>query len=148
LLILFVSDAGNGSRIPRPPLLFGLYLWYMKIIITENQSFGFISKLIDNYNIKPDIIYLYDNGLNSITATVYLYKDGEVLGYNRGYEFVYRYDSRFGSLDFMTHYPKLESIDIFRFLPPELVVQYFSEKVKTYLKKFIDSGYSTLPRKK
>lgn len=39
---LFISDAGNGSRIPRPPFLFGLYLWYMKILITENQLEKFI----------------------------------------------------------------------------------------------------------
>jgi hypothetical protein len=92
-------------------------------------------------------MYLHDNGYDSITATVYLYKDGEVFGYRHGYEFFFNYDSRFNRLTPNGHYPKIENRKIFIMIPSEMIINFFTDEVKTYLKKFIDNGYSTLRRK-
>jgi hypothetical protein len=120
----------------------------MKYIITESQSDIAFSNLLKKKNIKYDIVYLNDNGYDSITATVYLYKDGEKLGYNLGYEFFFNYDSRFNRLTPDGHFPKLENNkELFAFMPSEMVIKFFTDKVETYLKKFIDNGYSNLRRK-
>ena len=120
----------------------------MKYIITESQSDDLFLNLLKKFNIKYDIMYLNDNGYDSITATVYLYKDGEVLGCKHGYEFFFSYDSRFNRLISNGHFPKIENRDIFEFIPPEMVIKFFTDKVETYLKEFIDEGYSSLRRRK
>ena len=119
----------------------------MRYIITETQSDELFPKFLKKINIKYDIMYLNDNGYDSITATVYLYENGEVFGYRHGYEFFFNYDSRFNRLIPNGHYPKIEKVDIFESLPPEMIINFFTGKVETYLKKFIDDGYSTLRRK-
>ena len=120
----------------------------MRYIITESQSDYLFSNLLKRHNITYDILYLSDNGYDSITATVYLYKDGKKLGYNLGYEFFFKYDSRFNRLTPDGHFPKLENIkELFAFMPPEMVIGFFTDKVKTYLKNHIDNGYTRLKRK-
>jgi hypothetical protein len=120
----------------------------MKIIITESQFNDSMSNLLKKLNITVDIIYLNDNGRDSITATVYLYKNYEILGSRHGHEFFYKYDGRFNELISDGHFPDIERIDVFKFMPPEMVVNFFSDKVENYLKKFIDNGYSSLPVKR
>lgn len=95
-------------------------------------------------------MYLNDNARNSITATVYLYKDGKILGYKHGYEFFYNYDSRFdvGQLQYESHHPNIESVDLFKYIPSKIVIDFFSNKVKDYLVDFIKKGYSGLPLRK
>lgn len=120
----------------------------MRYIITESQSDDLFSNLLKKHNITYNILYLSDNGYDSITATVYLYKDGEVLGYRHGHEFFFKYDSRFNRLTPDGHFPKLENIrELFAFMPSEMVIKFFTDKVETYLKNFIDKGYSSLRRK-
>jgi hypothetical protein len=119
----------------------------MKYLITENQSDNIFSKIIDDFNIKFDIMYWNDNGRDSITATVYLYKDGEILGYKHGYEFYFNYDPRFNRLTPDGRWPHIERVDVFGFMPPEPVIKFFSDKAEAHLKKFIDSGHSNLKRK-
>lgn len=120
----------------------------MRYIITESQSDVLFSNLLKKHNITYDILYLSDNGYDSITATVYLYKDGKKLGYNLGYEFFFKYDSRFNRLTPDGHFPKLENNkELFAFMPSEMVIGFFTDKVETYLKDFIDSGYTKLKRK-
>jgi len=121
----------------------------MKYIITESQSDDLFLNLLKKKNIKYNIVYWNDNGYDSITATVYLYKNGEVLGHKDGYEFFFNYDSRFNRLIPNGHYPKIENnVALFLYMPPEIVIKFFTDKVETYLKKFIDDGYSSLRRKK
>jgi len=119
----------------------------MRYIITENQSNQFLLDFFKKRNIKYSILYLSDNGYDSITATVYLYKNGEVFGYNQGYKFFFKYDSRFNRLTPEGHYPKIENNKILTMIPSEMIIDFFTDEVKTYLKKFIDNGYSTLRRK-
>lgn len=131
-----------------PYITWVVYLYNMKYIITEGQSSELFLKLLKTYNIKYDIMYWNDNGLNSITGTVYLYKDGKPFGSERGYEFFYKYDSRFGSLEYEGHYPKLENnSELFVYVPSDMTVGFFSDKVKEYLRNYIDKGYSGLRRK-
>jgi len=120
----------------------------MKYIITENQSTEFISNILKKLNIKFHIMYLNDNGRDSVTATVYLYQDGEVLGYRLGYEFFFDYDFRFNRLKPNGHFPKIELVDVFKFMPEDMVIKFFSDKVEEYLKDFIDRGHSNLRRPK
>ena len=119
----------------------------MKYLITESQSDNIVSKIIDDFDIKFDIMYWNDNGRDRITGTVYLYKDGEILGYRHGYEFFFKYDSRFNSLTPDEHFPNIENVDVFKFMPPKMVIGFFTDKVETYLKNYIDKGYSGLRRK-
>jgi hypothetical protein len=119
----------------------------MKYLITESQSDNIVSKIIDDFDIKFDIMYWCDNGRDSVTATVYLYKDGEILGHKHGYEFHFKYDSRFNSLTPNGHWPHIERVDVFGFMPSGPVIKFFSDKAESHLKKFIDSGYSNLKRK-
>ena len=119
----------------------------MKYLITESQSTELFLNLLKKLNIKFDIVYWNDNGRDIITATVFLYKDGEILGYRHGYEFLFKYDSRFNSLTPEGHNPHIENVDAFKFMPPKMVTKFFSDKVEAHLKKFIDSGYSNLKRK-
>ena len=119
----------------------------MKYLITESQSDNIVSKIIDDFDIKFDVIYWNDNGRDSITATVYLYKDGEILGYKHGYEFFFKYDSMFNRLTPDGHYPHIENVDAFGFMSPKMVLEFFTDKVETYLKNYIDKGYTNLKRK-
>ena len=119
----------------------------MKYVITENQSSKVFLKLIKKFNIKFNISYWNDDGYDSITGTVFLYRDGRIFGHRHGYEFFFKYDSRFNRLTYYGHYPKLENLDIFEFLPSKMVLNFFSDNVETYLKNYIDEGYSGLRRK-
>jgi hypothetical protein len=119
----------------------------MKYVITENQSSEVFLNLLKKLNIKFDIVYWSDNGRDRITGTVYLYKDGEILGNRHGYEFFFNYDSRFNSLTPDGHFPNIENVDAFKFMPPKMVIGFFTDKVEAHLKKFIDKGYSGLRRK-
>ncbi len=39
-------------------------------------------------------------------------------------------------------FPKIENVNVFRSLPSEFVVNYFSDKMKDYLENFIKKGHS------
>lgn len=100
-----------------------------------------MENILKKTNIKVDIFYLsHSNHDNTITATVYLYKDGEVLGYRHGYEFFFKYDKRFDELTPNGNYPKLQNVSYFKYLPDEFITEYFTNKVQEYLRKFIDNG--------
>ena len=116
----------------------------MKILITENQSETVMSKLMEKFKITKTLLYWQDNGKDSITGTVYLYKNDEVLGYRHGYEFYYYYDWTSKSLKYQGHGPSIENVDVFRSLPSEFVVKYFSDKMKTYLENKIKKGYTNI----
>ena len=119
----------------------------MKYLITERQFAEALSNLFKRLGITFDIIYRYDNGHDKITATVYLYKKGEIFGYKHGYEFYFKYDSRFNSLTPDDHYPSIEKLKIINSIPSEKVIKFFSDKVESYLRNYIDKGYSSLVRK-
>ena len=119
----------------------------MKYLITESQTDKVLSNLFKQLGITFDIMYWNDNGRDKITATVYLYKKGEIFGYKHGYEFFFKYDSRFDSLTPDDHYPSIENLKILNSIPSEMVVKFFSDKVESYLRDYIDKGYSTLVRK-
>ena len=118
----------------------------MKYKITPEQSKLMMDDILKRKNIKVDIMYWNDNGRDSITGTVYLYKDDQILGYKHGYEFLFHYDNRFNKLTPIGNYPKLQRLDFFKMLPDEVVTQYFSDRVKEYLAGFIDRGSSNLRR--
>jgi hypothetical protein len=118
----------------------------MKYKITPEQSKLMMDDILKRKNIKVDIMYWNDNGRDSITGTVYLYKDDQILGYKHGYEFFFHYDNRFNKLTPNGNYPKLQRLDFFKMLPDEVVTQYFSDRVKDYLAGFIDRGSSNLRR--
>lgn len=120
----------------------------MKYIITESQIDDTITKLLKKMEIKLDILYWQDNGYDSITGTVYLYKDKEILGYRHGYEFYFKYDPRFDTLKYEGRWPHIENLDLFKFMPPNIVIKYFSDRVEKHLRKYIDDGYSTLRAKR
>jgi hypothetical protein len=119
----------------------------MKYVISENKSSELFSNLLKRFNITFDISYNNDNGRNSITGTVYLYKDGKIFGYKHGYEFFFNYDSIFNRLIPDGRWPHIERRDEFGFMPPEMVLGFFTDKVETYLKNYIDKGYTNLKRK-
>lgn len=114
----------------------------MKIIIGESQSNDIIEKLLKKLNVEFNLIYWNDNGFDSITGTVYLYKDGNIFGYKHGYEFFYKYDRIGKYLTYDGHFPKIENLDFFGAIPPDMVINFFSDKMKTYLENFISKGYS------
>jgi hypothetical protein len=116
----------------------------MKYLITESQADNGIANLLKKMDIKLDILYWQDNGRDSITGTVYLYKNNDILGYRHGYEFFYSYDPRFKELKNTGHWPNIEKLDLFKFMPSEMVIKFFSGKVENYLKKYIAGGYTTL----
>jgi len=119
----------------------------MIYLIRESQSKDVMTNFLKKMGIKVHILYWQDNGYDSITGTVYLYKDEEMLGYTHGYEFYFKYDSRFNNLKYEGRWPYIENLDLFKFMPPDMVIKYFSDKVENYLKKFIDDGYSTLRKR-
>jgi hypothetical protein len=114
----------------------------MKLLITENQSEGVMSRILKKFNIEVVLLYWQDDGMNLITGTVYLYKNNEVLGNNHGYGFEYYYDWTSKSLKFVSNNQKIEKVDVFASLPPEFVIKYFSDKMKTYLENQINKGYT------
>lgn len=100
-----------------------------------------MKSLLDKMDVKVDIMYWnHSTHDNSITATVYLYKDDQVLGNRQGYEFVFKYDKRFNSLGFDGHYPKIEKLDFFKMIPEKVVIKYFTDRTKEYLSGYIDRG--------
>ena len=105
-----------------------------------------MNTILDKQNIKIDILYWNDNGIDKITGTIYLYKNGEIFGYKHGYEFFFKYDSRFNKLTPNDFYPNIHKLGIFKLIPEDIVIQYFTEKVKDYLVGYIDKGYSSLKR--
>jgi len=119
----------------------------MRYIITESQSDEVFSRLIEALNIEYDIYYQSDNGFDSITANVRIFKNEKPRGYYHGYEFYFKYDSRFNKLTYDGRYPKIENTEIFQSMPQSMVVKFFINKTQEYLQKYIDGGYSTLRRK-
>jgi hypothetical protein len=113
--------------------------------MTPEQAKLMMDDILKRKNIKVDIMYLNDNGIDSITGTVYLYKDGQILGYKHGYQFFFHYDYRFNKLT-SKGTSLNQKLDFFKMLPDELVEQYFTDRVQNYLAGFIDSGYSNLRR--
>ena len=114
--------------------------------ISQDQAYKLMNTILDKQNIKIDIMYRYDNGIDKITGTIYLYKKGEIFGYKHGYEFYFKYDSRFNKLTPNDFYPNIHKLGIFKLIPEDIVIQYFTEKVKDYLVGYIDKGYSSLKR--
>lgn len=112
----------------------------MKYIMTPDQVKRMMEDILKKKNIRVDIMYWNDNGRDSITATVYLYKDNEILGYRHGYEFFFNYDKRFDSLTPNGNYPKLQNLGFFKNLPDEIITQYFTDRVQDYLRGYIDRG--------
>lgn len=106
----------------------------MKYIITESKYKNFIDRLLNEEGVKVDYQYLQHN-YNGLTGTVYLYKNGEVLGYRRGYDFFYKFNQRFGTLTYDGHFPKIEKFDVFKYLPEDETVKYFSDNLVEKIKK-------------
>lgn len=113
----------------------------MKYIMTPDQVKRMMEDILKKKNIRVDIMYwIHSNYDNSITATVYLYKDNEIMGYRRGYNFFFNYDKRFDELTPDGNYPKLQNLDFFKNLPDEVITQYFTDKAQEYLRGYIDRG--------
>ncbi len=113
----------------------------MKYIITPDQVKRMMDDILKKKNVRVDIMYWrHSNHDNSITATVYLYKDGKIMGYRQGYEFFFDYDKRFDELTPDGNYPKLQNLDFFKNLPDEVITQYFTDKSQEYLRGYIDRG--------
>jgi hypothetical protein len=109
--------------------------------MTPDQVKRMMEDILKKKNIRVDIMYwIHSNHDNSITATVYLYKDNEIMGYRRGYNFFFNYDKRFDELTPDGNYPKLQNLDFFKNLPDEVITQYFTDKAQEYLRGYIDRG--------
>jgi hypothetical protein len=106
----------------------------MKYTITESKYNNFIDNLLKNKEIKVDYQY-FNHSRNSLTGTVRLYKNGEILGYRHGYDFLYNFDQRFGTLTYDGHFPKIEKVDIFKYLPENETIKYFSDNLVKKIKK-------------
>ena len=117
----------------------------MKYKITPEQSKLMMDDILKRKNIKVDIMYWTDNGRDSITGSVFLYKDGQVLGNKHGYEFFFHYDNRFNKLTPEGNTLN-KSLDFFKMLPDEVVIEYFTDRVQNHLAGFIDRGSSNLRR--
>ena len=119
----------------------------MKYIINESQLDNSIDKLLKRMNIKYDINYkqnAQDNyGNKFVEATVWLYQDGKIFGYHFGYDFFFKVGFR-KKLEYEGRYPYIEKLDFFHVFPKELIINFFSEKVKTYLEKGIEGGWITV----
>ena len=116
----------------------------MKVKLNESKFNSVFSDWLKKHGITIDILYWRDNCVDSITGTVYLYKQKEILGYKHGYGFDFKYDKRFKSLRYVGHSHDIEKLDNFKFLPSDVVIKYFSDKVENYLIKYINDGYSCL----
>lgn len=133
-----------------PPQRGVFYLWYnifivMKYIITEGQHKKVMTKMLKILNIEYDLVYRNDNRVDKIWGTVYLYKDDIPFWYQNGFEFYYDYDMRDRSLTYSSHRPSIETIGYFDALPPEFVVNFFSDELKSYLEDYISKGRSKFP---
>lgn len=121
-----------------------LYLLDMKFIISESQSDNLVEKLLKKKNIKYDINYKgnsWDNyGNKTVEGTVWLYQDGKIFGYQFGYDFFFKVGFR-KKLLYEGRYPYIEKLDFFEFMPSEIVIGFFSDKVKSYLEKGIEEGW-------
>lgn len=119
----------------------------IKRILREESRFDdAITKLLGKLGIRVVIEYWQDNRRDSITGSIYLYKKNEIFGRTHGYEFFYKYDSRFNSLKYKGHFPNIENLTVFAPLPSDKVVKFFSDKVENYLIKCINDGFTTLRR--
>ena len=116
----------------------------MKIILNESQRDNAIKVILNRRGINTKILYWQDNGYDSITGTVYLYRGNEILGYRHGYEFYFKYDPKFDTLKYEGRWPHIDKLDLFKFMPSDMVISYFSERVEKYLRKYIEDGYTTL----
>jgi hypothetical protein len=105
----------------------------MKIILTENRFNDVLTNLIKKRGIRVEYMY-FSHNMNRLTGTVYLYKNGEILGYRHGYDFSYKFDQRFGSLTYLSHFPNIEKLDMFRYLPEDNVIKYFSDNLVSHIK--------------
>ena len=119
----------------------------MRYIINESQLDNSIDKLLKRMNIKYDINYKQnarDNyGNKFVEATVWLYQDGEIFGYRFGYDFFFKVG--FGKkLEYEGRYPYIENLDFFKAFPPEIIIDFFAQKVKKYLEKGIEDKWITV----
>ena len=106
----------------------------MKIILTESKFNDTLTKLLKSQDIRVSYLY-FNHNKYELKGTVYLYKNGVILGYRHGYDFSYDFDQRFGRLTYVSPFPKIENLDMFRYLTPENVVEYFSDNLVSHIKK-------------
>lgn len=84
-----------------------------------------------------------NNGNLFVYATVYLYQDGNILGYEKGYEIIFEVGFR-KQLTYAGRWPNIENVEFFKAFPPEVVIGFFADKVKSYLEKGIEDGWITV----
>jgi hypothetical protein len=106
----------------------------VKRILNETKLHNVYDNILNKMGIKVNYQYFSHNNYN-LTGTVRLYKDGEVLGRRDGYDFYYKFDQRFGTLTYDGHFPKIENIDIFKYLPQDETIKYFSDNLINQIKK-------------
>ena len=115
-----------------------LYLSYMKYIITENQTDNVIEKVLKKSNIQYTIEY----GEREFYGETYFYKLNvwfTIDGYNvyRPFEYYYRVkDNNIVGLEWSDG---INDMHIFKFLPTEMVNDYFRKKTREYLQEMFDT---------
>jgi hypothetical protein len=116
----------------------------MKILIKESQLDNAIDRLLKSKNVKYNVNYKqnsWDNyGNQFVEGTVWLYQDGNIFGYRFGYDFFFKVGFR-KKLEYEGRYPYIEKLDFFKFMPSEVVIGFFSNKVKSYLEKGIEERW-------
>ena len=111
----------------------------MKVVIDESK----FDKIFRDYMIKKNITfhfiysgnaYFGNNGLHH-TFSLLIYQDGEWL-----YDVNMSFNGPRNNLKYAAHHLAFEKSHLFSFLPPENVINVFSELAKEKLKKLIESG--------
>lgn len=115
----------------------------MKYIISESRLQEFFPKLLRKMNIEVRLSFWSENKHEkTITGTVYLYKDNESFGRRDGFDFFYKYNPWSKSLTYTGHWPDIENLNFFSQLPKDVVINFFSNEMKTHLEGHISKGYS------
>jgi hypothetical protein len=119
----------------------------VNVVINENKFNSTFSNYLKKLNVKTRIVYLGSrenmSGDVFVKSDIYLTRNGKPLGsIFSGYGFSFKVGED-NQLMFDEHLGNIERIDLFRGFPPELIIEFFVDKIRNYIQKRIDD--KTIP---
>ena len=130
----------------------GVYLFNMKVIISESRFNSVFSEWLKKEKINLHILY-YGSDLSNqdglVEKGLVKFSQGDTprnverIGFSNGYIFVYK--KKDNELTFIKMSPGITTLGgMFKVFPPEMVEEYFSEQVKAYMYEYLNSNNSKL----
>ena len=118
----------------------------INVVINENKFNSIFSNYLKKLNIKTRIVYLGSrenvSGEVFVKSDIYLTRNDNPIGSFLGYGFSFKVGED-NQLILDEHLGNIERVKLFKGFPPELIIEFFVDKIRSYIQKGIDN--KTIP---